>query len=147
MFRPRTRADAAGLSDVVVTLRAVSDAQRPDGAGTDSARTEPAESRVAWVTGASRGVAVALGRAGWTVYLTARSGAGGERTSHLPGTVEETAADVTAAGGQGIGIVCDHRDDAAITAVAARIQAERGRRSELTRRATVRWRDGAAGAP
>jgi len=41
--------------------------------------------------------------------------------------VEETAAAVTAAGaGQGVGIVCDHRDDAAVAAVAARIQDERG---------------------
>jgi NAD(P)-dependent dehydrogenase (short-subunit alcohol dehydrogenase family) len=50
--------------------------------------------RVAWVTGASRGVgrgvAIALGQAGWVVYVTARSSAAG-RTGHLPGTVEETA--------------------------------------------------------
>src|SRR5260370_34566462 len=60
--------------------------------------------RVAWVTGASRGVgrgmAVALGQAGWVVYVSARSSADG-RTGHLPGTVEQTAGAVTAAGGRG----------------------------------------------
>lgn len=86
--------------------------------------------RVAWVTGASRGVgrgiAVALGNAGWTVYVTARSSEAG-RTGHLPGTVEATADAVTAAGGQGVAVRCDHRDDAAVAAVAARIAAAQGR--------------------
>jgi NAD(P)-dependent dehydrogenase (short-subunit alcohol dehydrogenase family) len=88
-----------------------------------------AERRVAWVTGASRGVgrgvAVALGQAGWVVYVTARS-SGAERTGHLPGTVEQTADAVTAAGGQGVAVRCDHRDDAAVRAVADRIAAEHG---------------------
>ena len=87
--------------------------------------------RVAWVTGASRGVgrgvAIALGRSGWTVYVTARSSSAAGRTSHLPGTVEETAAAVAEAGGEGIGVMCDHRDDGAVAAVAERIASERGR--------------------
>src|SRR5260370_3062774 len=86
--------------------------------------------RGAWVTGASRGVgrgvAVALGQAGWVVYVSARSSADG-RTGHLPGTVEQTAGAVTAAGGLGVAAVCDHRDDAAVQAVAARIRADHGR--------------------
>jgi NAD(P)-dependent dehydrogenase (short-subunit alcohol dehydrogenase family) len=86
--------------------------------------------RVAWVTGASRGVgrgvAVALGRAGWVVYVTARSSGPG-RTGHLPGTVQETAEAVTAAGGHGVPVPCDHRDDAAVAAVAAQISADHGR--------------------
>ena len=86
--------------------------------------------RVAWVTGASRGVgrgiALALGHAGWTVYATARSSASG-RTGHLPGTVEQTAQAVTAAGGLGIAVVCDHADDAAVAAVAERITEQHGR--------------------
>lgn len=89
-----------------------------------------AAGRVAWVTGASRGVgrgiAVALGDAGWIVYVTARSSGAG-RTDHLPGTVEETAAAVTAAGGQGMAVRCDHRDDAAVAAVAERIGSAQGR--------------------
>ncbi len=86
--------------------------------------------RVAWVTGASRGVgrgtAVALGRAGWAVYATARSSVNG-RTGHLPGTIEQSAAAVTAAGGLGTGVVCDHTDDAAVAAVAERITEQHGR--------------------
>lgn len=89
-----------------------------------------ASPRVAWVTGASRGVgrgvALALGSAGWVVYVTARSSAAG-RTGHLPGTVEETAAAVTAAGGHGVGVVCDHRDDDATAAVVQRLAAGHGR--------------------
>jgi NAD(P)-dependent dehydrogenase (short-subunit alcohol dehydrogenase family) len=68
---------------------------------------------------------VALGRAGWLVYLTARSSLA-HQTGHLPGTVEETAAEVTKAGGTAVAIVCDHRDDAAVGAVADRIDRERG---------------------
>jgi NAD(P)-dependent dehydrogenase (short-subunit alcohol dehydrogenase family) len=87
------------------------------------------ESRVAWVTGASRGIgrgiAIALGAAGWTVWVTARS-TDAASTSHLPGSVEQTANAVTQAGGHGIGVACDHRDDDAIAAVAARIEAESG---------------------
>ena len=86
--------------------------------------------RVAWVTGASRGVgrgiAVALGEDGWVVYLTGRSSAAG-RTTRLPGTVEGAAEAVSAAGGVGIGVICDHRDDAAVAGVAGRIRAEQGR--------------------
>src|SRR5262249_58934603 len=86
--------------------------------------------RGAWVTGGSRGVgrgvAMALGQAGWVVYVTARSSADG-RTGHLPGTVELTADAVTAAGGVGVAVTCDHRDDAAVRAGAGRITAGHGR--------------------
>ncbi|HEV2371370.1 MAG TPA: SDR family NAD(P)-dependent oxidoreductase [Streptosporangiaceae bacterium] len=86
--------------------------------------------RVAWVTGASRGigrgVAVALGAAGWTVYVTARS-SGAALTGHLPGTVEDCADAVTTAGGHGIALACDHRDDQAVAAVVDRIRSGHGR--------------------
>jgi dehydrogenase/reductase SDR family member 1 len=76
--------------------------------------------RVAVVTGASRGVgkgvAVALGATGMTVYCTGRSS--GERPTYpqLGGTVEETAAAVTAAGGVGVPIACDHSRDTQVRA-------------------------------
>src|SRR5260370_24324559 len=86
--------------------------------------------RVAWVTGASRGVgrgaAVALGQAGWVVYVSARSSADG-RTGHLPGTVEQTAGAVTEAGGGGVAAAGDQGDEAAVQAVGGRIGADHGR--------------------
>jgi dehydrogenase/reductase SDR family member 1 len=86
------------------------------------------DSKVALVTGASRGlgrgIALGLGMAGWTVWVTGRSSRKSGPTSHLPGTVEETAEAVTAAGGQGIAAVCDHRDDEQVRAMVARIQSE-----------------------
>ncbi|HEY1492833.1 MAG TPA: SDR family NAD(P)-dependent oxidoreductase, partial [Steroidobacteraceae bacterium] len=91
-------------------------------------------SRVALVTGASRGagkgIALALGACGMTVYVTGRSGQvslGRLREVELPGTVVETAAEVTRLGGTGIGIACDHRDDAAVAALVRRIAQESGR--------------------
>jgi NAD(P)-dependent dehydrogenase (short-subunit alcohol dehydrogenase family) len=74
---------------------------------------------VAVVTGATRGVgkgiALALGDAGATVYVTGRS------------TVDEAAAEVTARGGRGIGIRVDHTDDAQVDALFARVRDEEGR--------------------
>jgi NAD(P)-dependent dehydrogenase (short-subunit alcohol dehydrogenase family) len=79
-------------------------------------------SAVALVTGASRGVgrgtATALGRAGATVYVTGRSTRRrGGTTEGLAGTVEETAEAVTAAGGTGIPVRCDHTDDSDVAAL------------------------------
>jgi NAD(P)-dependent dehydrogenase (short-subunit alcohol dehydrogenase family) len=65
-----------------------------------------------------------LGAAGWTVWVTGRSSRTSGPTSHLPGTVEETAEVVTAAGGQGIAVVCDHRDDEQVRVMVARIRSQ-----------------------
>lgn len=85
---------------------------------------------VAVVTGASRGVgrgiALALGESGATVYVTGRSTRDGERTEGLPGTVEDTADEVTRRGGKGIAMHCDHRLPADNQALAERIEADHG---------------------
>jgi NAD(P)-dependent dehydrogenase (short-subunit alcohol dehydrogenase family) len=85
---------------------------------------------VALVTGGSRGVgrgiAVALGAAGWTVWVTGRSSSATGSTSHLPGSVEETAEAIDTAGGTGISYRCDHKNEAEIEALAAAIQARHG---------------------
>lgn len=85
------------------------------------------QGQVAVVTGASRGVgkgiALGLGEAGATVYVTGRSVAPGA----LPGTIDETAAQVTALGGRGIAVRCDHAVDAEVEALFARVHAEQGR--------------------
>ena len=87
----------------------------------------PLAGRIAIVTGASRGVgkgiALGLGEAGATVYVTGRTIDPGA----LPGTIGETAADVTRLGGRGVAIACDHSDDAAVDALFARVLDEAGR--------------------
>jgi len=78
--------------------------------------------KTALVTGASRGagkgIARVLGEHGWTVYVTGRSRPEA-RTEDLPGSVQETAAEVTAAGGIGHARLCDHTDDAQVEALFA----------------------------
>src|SRR5258706_6189493 len=74
--------------------------------------------KVAVVTGASRGVgkgiALGLGEAGATVYITGRTVKNKTDAGKLGGTVFQTAEDVTAIGGKGVAIHCDHRDDAQV---------------------------------
>lgn len=74
--------------------------------------------KVAVVTGASRGVgkgiALGLGEAGATVYITGRSSEEKEDVEKLGGTVFSTAEAVTAIGGKGIAIQCDHREDSQV---------------------------------
>ena len=85
--------------------------------------------RVAIVTGASRGIgkgiALELGAAGATVYVTGRTTREGD--APLPGTIFACADAVEQAGGKGIAVACDHRDDVAVQALFARVAAEQGR--------------------
>ncbi|MBA3943183.1 MAG: SDR family NAD(P)-dependent oxidoreductase [Herpetosiphonaceae bacterium] len=87
--------------------------------------------RVALVTGASRGIgkgiAHALGAAGATVYVTGRTEDADTATVPLPGTIHETAALVNEAGGVGIALRCDHRDDQQVEQVFQQIYADHGR--------------------
>jgi len=84
---------------------------------------------VAVVTGASRGlgkgIALGLGEAGATVYVTGRSTRA--EPGALPGTIDETADELTHLGGRGIAVRCDHRDDAAVEELFARVRREEGR--------------------
>jgi NAD(P)-dependent dehydrogenase (short-subunit alcohol dehydrogenase family) len=86
---------------------------------------------VALVTGASRGagrgVAVELGAAGATVYVSGRSVDGGPTTDNVPGTIEETAREVTDRGGRGVAIRCDHTVDTDVEALFSRIRDDHGR--------------------
>jgi len=73
--------------------------------------------------GAGRGIAVALGEAGATVYCTGRSSRKLSRPSSArPETIEETAELVTAAGGHGIAVRVDHTDPAQVKKLFAKIK-------------------------
>jgi NAD(P)-dependent dehydrogenase (short-subunit alcohol dehydrogenase family) len=83
--------------------------------------------QIAIVTGASRGggrgIAVELGAAGATVYVTGRT----RRGATQPGSVDETADDVDAAGGHGIAVACDHTDPDQVRELFARVERDHGR--------------------
>jgi NAD(P)-dependent dehydrogenase (short-subunit alcohol dehydrogenase family) len=93
--------------------------------------SKPLEGKIALVSGATRGggrgIAVALGEAGATVYATGRSTR--ERRSEVdrPETIEETAELVTEAGGEGIAVAVDHLDPRQVAGLVERIEADHGR--------------------
>lgn len=102
----------------------------------------PLAGKVAVVTGASRGggrgIALELGAAGATVYVTGRSTRGepargyerllGEAGLEAPpGTIDDTADEVTRLGGAGIAVRCDHTSDDEVGALFDRVEREQGR--------------------
>lgn len=103
--------------------------------------------KVAIVTGASRGagrgIAVALGSYGCTVYVTGRSENEGD--GEVSGTIHATAREVTQAGGQGIAVRCDHSDDEQVRQLVDRVVAEQGRIDILINNAC--WQGNVMNAP
>jgi NAD(P)-dependent dehydrogenase (short-subunit alcohol dehydrogenase family) len=92
--------------------------------------TAPLTGRVALVAGgtrgAGRGIAVELGAAGATVYVTGRSTGAARSEMDRPETIEETAALVDAAGGHGVAMAADHLDPDQVRAVVDRIERDEG---------------------
>jgi NAD(P)-dependent dehydrogenase (short-subunit alcohol dehydrogenase family) len=76
--------------------------------------------------GAGRGIAVQLGAAGATVYVTGRSTRAERSEMNRPETIEETAALVDQAGGRGIAVQVDHLVPEQVSALVARIRNEQG---------------------
>lgn len=102
----------------------------------------PLKDCVAVVTGASRGagrgIAIELGAAGATVYVTGRSTREQPAASYgqllalsdlkaLPGSIDDTADEVTRQGGRGIAVQCDHTREDEVAALFARVDSEHGR--------------------
>jgi NAD(P)-dependent dehydrogenase (short-subunit alcohol dehydrogenase family) len=78
--------------------------------------------------GAGRGIALALGDAGATVYVAARTSRDGPKPADgAPGTVEETAEEVCARGGQGIAVRVDLSNEEETAALFRRVMQEQGR--------------------
>ncbi|MBP2471288.1 NAD(P)-dependent dehydrogenase (short-subunit alcohol dehydrogenase family) [Crossiella equi] len=93
--------------------------------------SKPLHGKIALVAGATRGagrgIAIELGAAGATVYLTGRSTAGSPSEENRAETLEETASLIEAEGGTAIPVAVDHLDPAQVKALVERIDAERGR--------------------
>jgi len=123
----------------------------PAGAAGPSGRKGPLAGRVAVVTGASRGagrgIALELGAAGATVYVSARSTRARPENgayakilslsglSTMPGDIDATAEAVTQLGGRGIAVRCDHADEDDVRSLFDRVRAEAGRLDVLVNNA------------
>ena len=89
------------------------------------------EGKVALVAGgtrgAGRGIAVELGAAGATVYVTGRTTRGRRSEYDRAETIEETAALVDEAGGRGVAVRVDHLEPEEVRALVEHIEEEQGR--------------------
>lgn len=92
---------------------------------------QPLKGKIAIVAGgtrgAGRGIAVELGAAGATVYVTGRTTRTQRSEYNRPETIEETADLVTQAGGQGIAVQVDHLEPSQVKALIDRVEQEQGR--------------------
>ena len=96
---------------------------------------QPLAGRIALVAGGTRGggrgIAVELGAAGATVYVTGRSSGTGRSDMDRPETIEETAEQITAAGGIGIPVRTDHSSPQEVGALVDRIATEQQGRLDI----------------
>ena len=124
--------------------------------------SRPLAGRVAVVTGASRGagrgIALELGAAGATVYVTGRSVRGAPAAGYdrflatlgldaAPGTIDDTAEEVAQLGGTAIAVRCDHTRDDDVAALFAQVEREQGRLDLLVNNATGHHQDAITNTP
>jgi NAD(P)-dependent dehydrogenase (short-subunit alcohol dehydrogenase family) len=93
---------------------------------------KPLQGKIAVVAGSSRGagkgIALSLGDAGATVYVAARTSRHGPKPADgAPGTVEDTAEEVSARGGQGIAVRADLGNEEEAAALFRRVEEELNR--------------------
>ncbi|XP_002735083.2 dehydrogenase/reductase SDR family member 1-like [Saccoglossus kowalevskii] len=95
---------------------------------------QPLQGKVCVVTGASRGIgkgiALQLGEAGATVYITGRTMMSSESTNHR-GSLQDTAREVEERGGTCIPVKCDHTDDKQVEELFDKIKKEQNGRLDL----------------
>jgi NAD(P)-dependent dehydrogenase (short-subunit alcohol dehydrogenase family) len=88
------------------------------------------EGKVTLVTGATRGIgkgiAIGLGEAGATVYITGRTIDSSNSGDHISGSLSDTQLAVEEAGGVCIPVQVDHSDDEQVRLLFDRIQDEQG---------------------
>ncbi|MBE9226372.1 SDR family oxidoreductase [Phormidium sp. LEGE 05292] len=91
---------------------------------------QPLKDKIAIVAGgtrgAGRGIAVELGAAGATVYVTGRTTSTERSEYNRPETIEKTAELVNQAGGKGIAVQVDHLDPEQVLSLVARVEREQG---------------------
>jgi NAD(P)-dependent dehydrogenase (short-subunit alcohol dehydrogenase family) len=108
----------------------------------ENTKNRPLKDCIAVVTGASRGagrgIAMELGAAGATVYVTGRSTRAQPADTYgqllalsdmpaVPGSIDATADEVTRMGGRGIAVRCDHTREEDVKALFAQVEREAGR--------------------
>ena len=110
---------------------------------------KPLQGQIALVTGGSRGIgrgcALELAAAGAKVYLTGRTLSEGD--SPWPGTLSGTATEINEAGGEAVGLACDHRDDQAVSHVFQQIEEAEGRLDVLVNNAFLIPKELTSGRP
>lgn len=74
--------------------------------------------------GAGKGIALALAKPGRVIYISGRSQ--NDPSGELPGTLQETAAEIEARGAEAVAVVCDHSDDEQVEALFKRVEQEQG---------------------
>ncbi|HEX8103679.1 MAG TPA: SDR family oxidoreductase [Solirubrobacteraceae bacterium] len=108
---------------------------RPLASSAEGRGQTPLAGRVALVAGgtrgAGRGIAVELGAAGATVYVTGRTTRAQRSPMNRPETIEETAELVEAAGGRGIAVQVDHADPRQVAALVERVEHEQSGRLDV----------------
>ena len=91
--------------------------------------------KIALVTGATRGlgkgIAIGLGEAGATVYITGRSQVTATESNSVGGTLAETQTAIEAVGGKCIPVRVDHSNDAEVEALFKRIAEEQNGRLDI----------------